>query len=140
MRAHVRTCLFAKDAAAAPTTTRPQRLMPRVLRAQVPAPASAEALRAWDGISLDAWPELKAAAAEQLGETDATKAVALPALRAKLNALPEEERPTDVSDANLLRHLRGRKFRVEEACAHTHPHALMMCSHRSRSLAACCAR
>ena len=51
-----------------------------------------EALRRWDGISLDAWPRLKADAASQLNETPDTVAVALPALRAKLDALPKVSR------------------------------------------------
>jgi hypothetical protein len=55
-----------------------------------PAPApSPDALVAWDGVSLEAWPELKAAAEAQLGETEDTRAAALLALRAKLDALPE---------------------------------------------------
>lgn len=100
-----------------------------------------EALQRWDGISLDAWPRLKADAASQLNETPDTVAAALPALRAKLNALPmvsrqrlpclrnasklrrvaavhelpQGECPLDVSEACLLRYLRARKFRVDDA-------------------------
>lgn len=69
----------------------------------------------WDGVSLEAWPELVEAAREKLGETLEVRTAALAELRCKLESLPEADRPYCTSDAYLLRFLRARKFRVQEA-------------------------
>lgn len=71
---------------------------------------------AWDGLSLDHFPELKLAAAERLGETEEKVMSALLELRIALGKLPREDQPSSMDDAYLLRFLRARKFRVEEAC------------------------
>ena len=65
---------------------------------------------------MDAYPELKLAAAERLGETEEKVQETLLELRVLLGKLPQEEQPADMSDAYLLRFLRARKFRVEQAC------------------------
>jgi hypothetical protein len=70
---------------------------------------------AWDGLSLDFFPELKLAAAERLGETEEKVATSLLELRIALGKLPLEDQPAEMSDAHLLRFLRARKYRVEEA-------------------------
>ena len=67
-------------------------------------------------MSLGAWPALKAAAERELGETAEAHVQKPRELRAKLMALPEADRPKDLSDATLLRYLRGKKFRIDDAC------------------------
>ena len=42
----------------------------------------------WDGVSLEAWPELVEAAREKLGETLEVRTAALAELRCKLESLP----------------------------------------------------
>ena len=61
----------------------------------------------WDGVSLDAWPELARAAAEQLHETPERRPEALRQLREAVAALRDDERPEqELSEAQLLRFLR----------------------------------
>ena len=55
-------------------------------------------------------PHLAEIAERDFGETPATRATALTELRARIAALPEKDRLDDVSDANLIRFLRNRKY------------------------------
>ena len=59
-------------------------------------------------------PHLAAMAERDFGENAASRFAALAELRTKLGELLERERPTDLSDANLIRFLRNRKFNVEK--------------------------
>jgi hypothetical protein len=59
-------------------------------------------------------PHLAAMAERDFGENAASRFAALAELRTKLGELPDRERPTDLSDANLIRFLRNRKFNVEK--------------------------
>jgi hypothetical protein len=61
-------------------------------------PAKASAASDWDGISLDAWPELKEAAASELGETPESVRTGLAQLRALLDKLPPNQRPAECSE------------------------------------------
>ena len=58
-------------------------------------------------------PYLAAMAERDFGETPDTRAAALIELRTKLEALPAKERPTNLSDTNLIRFLRNRKFNMD---------------------------
>lgn len=65
-------------------------------------------------------PELAALAQEQLGETNEVRAAALVELRQKISELPNQsDRIEDVSDKNLIRFLRSRKFDVDRALKQT---------------------
>ena len=85
-------------------------------RAATAAPSGACAAAAaadFDGVTL---PEhLRAVAERELGETPERRAAALAELRERLGRLPESERPSDTTDAALLRALRPRKFSVDKA-------------------------
>lgn len=54
-------------------------------------------------------------AKEELGETPKRLRDVLDTLRARIAALPPHDRLEDVSDANLVRFVRGRKYRIERA-------------------------
>jgi hypothetical protein len=80
-----------------------------------PSGACAAAAADFDGVTL---PEhLRAVAERELGETPERRAAALAELRERLGRLPESERPSDTTDAALLRALRPRKFSVDKAFA-----------------------
>jgi len=58
-------------------------------------------------------PHLAEMAERDFGETVETRTTAIAELRARLEALPEKERPTDLSDTNLIRFLRNRKYNID---------------------------
>ena len=62
---------------------------------------------------------LRSAAFDQWGETAETRLAALTQLRARIEALPAEDRLHDLGDANLMRFIRNRKFDVDKALATT---------------------
>ena len=84
--------------------------------------ADADDTATFDGVMLPT-EALRAAAERELGETSERRAAALAELRARLQALPEGERPAYSSDAALLRALRPRKFNVERAFTLLKAHA-----------------
>jgi len=72
-------------------------------------------------MSLQLPPHLALIASEKLGETsDEVRSTALETLRQKILELPEiSDRVQDVSDKNLIRFLRSRKFDIEKALNQT---------------------
>lgn len=62
---------------------------------------------------------LKKIAEEQLGETPEILEASLKTLREKIAQLPEAERITDTTDENIVRFLRARKFKIDEALERT---------------------
>jgi hypothetical protein len=62
---------------------------------------------------------LRTIAREDLGETPEVRCKALQELRSKIAALPESDRLADVSDQNLIRFLRCRKYDMEKALQST---------------------
>ena len=72
-------------------------------------------------MSLQLPPHLALIASEKLGETsDEVRSTALETLRQKILELPEiSDRVQDVSDKNLIRFLRSRKFDIEKALHQT---------------------
>ncbi len=62
---------------------------------------------------------LRAIARDELGETPEVRARALQELRTRIAALPESDRLADVSDQNLIRFLRCRKYDMEKALQST---------------------
>ena len=63
--------------------------------------------------------ELRKIAHEQLGETPEILQASLKTLREKIAQLPEADRITDATDENIVRFLRARKFKIDEALERT---------------------
>jgi hypothetical protein len=63
--------------------------------------------------------DLKEFAFQRYGETPAVRAQKLTEMRDKIGQLPESERIKDMSDVNLIRFLRVRKFNVDAAVENT---------------------
>ena len=72
---------------------------------------------------LDLPPHLAEIAERDFGETPATRAAALTELRARIAALPENDRLDDVSDVNLIRFLRNRKYVMDRTVETTATYA-----------------
>ena len=69
-----------------------------------------------DGSTTDLSPELAKIAFEDFGETPERRQQALIDLRKRIAELPnEKDRLEDVSDVNLIRFIRGRKYDLEKA-------------------------
>lgn len=64
-------------------------------------------------------PHLAEIAQRDFGETAETRTLALAELRIRINALPEKERLVDMSDVNLVRFLRNRKYNMDRVVATT---------------------
>jgi hypothetical protein len=68
---------------------------------------------------LDLPPHLAEIAERDFGETNETRMAALKELRNRIDALPENERLVDMSDLNLVRFLRNRKYNMDRVVAST---------------------
>jgi hypothetical protein len=68
---------------------------------------------------LDLPPDLREFAFQRYGETPETRKQKLAEMRQQISALPSQDQIKDTSDKNLIRFLRVRKFRVNEAVENT---------------------
>ena len=73
--------------------------------------------------------ELRKIAHEQLGETPEILEASLKTLREKIAQLPEADRISDTTDENIVRFLRARKFKIDEALERTVQYARFYVKH-----------